>query len=278
MSVLITGCSSGIGYHLAKRLKESGFDVIATCRQRHDVKRLEIDGFKCIALDVNDSKSIQDAVAIAISKSEQGQITALVNNAGFVQAGAVEDLSRESLQRQFETNVFGACELTNVLIPKMRTAKTGRIINISSILGVFPLAFTGAYNASKYALEGLTKTLQLELQDSPIKVSLVQPGPIHSSIRDNCIDNTLNAIDLEASVFKERYQSMLSSYKSKKNESFFTEGPEAVFKKVHHALTSKRPKKNYPVTLPTHILFFLKRVMPASSFDWILTKISDSNV
>jgi NAD(P)-dependent dehydrogenase (short-subunit alcohol dehydrogenase family) len=183
-TILITGCSSGIGLHVATRLKADGYRVFATARKAKDVEKLTALGFEAHLLDLDSSESIQQAVAWVLS-STQGQLYALFNNGAYGQPGAVEDLTRDVLRQQFETNLFGWLELTNLLIPVMRKQGTGRIIQNSSVLGLITLKYRGAYNASKFALEGLTDTLRQELHGSGIHVSLVEPGPITSAFREN---------------------------------------------------------------------------------------------
>jgi len=183
-TILITGCSSGIGYTTAIELQKRGFNVIATARKVEDVDCLAQEGLTALQLDLADSVSIQQAVKQIIELTD-GEIYGLFNNGAFGQPGAVEDLSRDVLRYQFETNVFGTQELTNLIIPLMRKQGHGRIIYNSSVLGLVAMTYRGAYNASKFALEGLADTLRLELQGSGIHVSLIEPGPILTNFRQN---------------------------------------------------------------------------------------------
>ncbi|KTD60135.1 oxidoreductase with NAD(P)-binding Rossmann-fold domain protein [Legionella sainthelensi] len=267
--ILITGCSSGIGFDAAFALKKRGHRVIGSCRKEKDVEKLLNIGLEAVQLDVSDSSSIQNAFAKVLAKTE-GRIDVLINNAGYGQAGALEDITREVLRTQFETNVFGLVELTNLAIPVMRKQGHGRIINISSILGIISMPFRGAYNASKYAVEGISDTLRLELQSSGIDVITVEPGPIESRFRDNCVDNSLNYIEKQHSYFSKQYERMLEEFKQKKTASIFTRQPDAVIKKLHHAIESKRPKTKYPVTIPSHLMILLKRILPTKMLDKIL--------
>jgi len=182
--VLITGCSSGIGYCVAHGLHKRGYNVIASARKLNDVENLRNENLQCIQLDLDDSDSIDRAVDEAL-RLGNGTIYALFNNASFGQPGAVEDLSRDVLRQQFETNFFGTVELTNRILPIMRRQGFGRIIQNSSVLGLITLCYRGAYNASKFALEGLTDTLRQELADTDIHVSLIEPGPVKSRFRAN---------------------------------------------------------------------------------------------
>ena len=186
-NILITGCSSGIGLHLAQSLKEYGYHVYASARKTEDVEKLTRLGLNCLHLDVACSESIQSA-AKTLLENTNGNLYALINNAGFGQPGAVEDLKREVLRDQFETNLFGLVELTNHILPIMHKQGYGKIIQISSVLGFVAMPFRGAYIASKFALEGITDTLRLELKQTNIFVSLVEPGPITSRFRQNSLE------------------------------------------------------------------------------------------
>jgi short-subunit dehydrogenase len=180
--VLITGCSSGIGYCVAHGLHNRGYNVIASARKSEDVEKLCQEGLQCIQLDLDSSGSIEKAVTETL-RLGNGEIYALFNNASYGQPGAVEDLNRDVLRQQFETNFFGTAELTNKILPIMRKQGFGRIIQNSSVLGLITLCYRGAYNASKFALEGLTDTLRQELADTDIHVSLIEPGPVKSRFR-----------------------------------------------------------------------------------------------
>ncbi|HHF7379506.1 TPA: SDR family NAD(P)-dependent oxidoreductase, partial [Legionella feeleii] len=197
-TILITGCSTGIGHDAALALAKRGHRVIASCRKEDDVQKLTALGLEAVRMDMDDTTSIEAAFAEVLAKTG-GRLDVLINNAGYGQAGALEDIPRAALRSQFETNVFGLLDLTRLAIPLMRKQGQGRIINISSILGVISLPFRGAYNASKYAVEGLSDTLRLELQSSGIRVITVEPGPIESRFRDSSIDNSLQKIDKEHS-------------------------------------------------------------------------------
>ncbi len=271
--ILITGCSSGIGYDAVFALKERGHRVIASCRKLDDVRKLIDGGIETLLLDVADSLSIQTAFS-RLMEMTSGRLDVLINNAGYGQAGALEDISRQVLRQQFETNVFGLLELTNLVIPVMRKQGGGRIINISSILGIISMPFRGAYNASKYAVESISDTLRLELHSSGIKVITVEPGPIDSRFRDNVVDGSLQRIEISKSYFKRQYETMLTTYKQKKTDSVFTKKPEAVIKKLIHAIEAKKPKLKYPVTFPAYLFIFLKRVFSARLLDKMLLLIS----
>ncbi|NKB62853.1 MAG: SDR family NAD(P)-dependent oxidoreductase [Gammaproteobacteria bacterium] len=272
-SILITGCSTGIGRCLAEGLRDSGFHVIASCRSQEDVSTLSDSGLDAILLDVRDSGSIVRGVEKALSLCN-GKLYGLINNAGYGQPGAVEDLSRSTLREQFETNVFGAQELTNLVLPAMREQNQGRIIQISSILGVICLKFRGAYNASKSALEALTDTMRLELADTNIKCCLIEPGPITSDFRKNALLYYEQNVIRDRSPFKQTYE-RLESRLNQQRPSRFTLGPEAVLEVVLHALNNPKPKIRYPVTVPTKVMFQLKRLLPDQWMDRFLLRISN---
>jgi NAD(P)-dependent dehydrogenase (short-subunit alcohol dehydrogenase family) len=271
-SILITGCSSGIGLCVAEGLKARGYRVFATARKETDAQQLRADGFESLRLDLADSDSITAAVNEILARTH-GTLDALFNNGAYGQPGAVEDLSRDALRAQFETNLFGWHELTNQILPVMRRQGHGRIIQNSSVLGFVALRYRGAYNASKYALEGLSDTLRLELAGTDIHVSLIEPGPITSRFRENAFKAYQKNIDPDNSVHRDKYLAMEARLKTEGPVVPFTLPPEAVLKKVIHALESRRPKARYYVTFPTYLFGFLKRVLSTRLLDKILNKV-----
>ena len=275
-TVLITGCSSGIGYHVAVGLKARGYRVIATARQEPDVIRLQQAGLEALQLNLDDSQSIQQAVKQVLQLTD-GKLYALFNNGAYGQPGAVEDLSRDVLRQQFETNLFGWLELTNLIIPVMRQQGYGRIIQNSSVLGLITLKYRGAYNASKFALEGLTDTLRQELHGSHIHVSLVEPGPISSDFRKNAYAKFKQNIHVEGSAHQDVYEAVerrLAAQPNPEQKDLLTLGPDAVLDKVIHALEAKKPKPRYYVTVPTYLFAYLRRLLPTTALDWLLRKAS----
>lgn len=272
-AVLVTGASSGIGYYCAKALQKEGYRVIASCRKLPDVSRLQAEGITCIQLDVADSGSIQRAVEETLELCE-GKLYGLFNNGAYGQPGAVEDLTRDTLRRQFETNVFGWAELTNALLPSMIANGEGRIVQNSSVLGFAAMPFRGAYNSSKFALEGLTDTLRLELKGTGVEISLVEPGPILSDFRKNALTALKSNVDMANSRHKEKYDAALARLSKQGPAQRFTLGPEAVYKKLKHALESKRPKPRYYVTFPTYLMGYLKRILSSRAMDKILGKVA----
>lgn len=272
-NVLITGCSSGIGYCVAKGLRERGYQVFASARKAEDVACLEAEGFKTLQLDLADPESVQEAVYELMLRTNS-ELYAVFHNGAYGQAGALEDLSREALEKQFATNVFGWHQLTTMLIPILRQRNEGRIIYNSSLLGYVSLPFRGAYNASKYAIEGMADTLRLELADTDIKVCLIEPGPIESRFRANALQALREQVNIDQSVHRLKYQGAIRRLEKQGPAAPFTLPPEAVLQKVIHALESPNPKARYPVTVPAHLFWWLRRVLPTSWLDKVLLRIS----
>jgi len=270
-TILITGCSSGIGLHAALTLSARGYQVFATARKEQDVVMLKEKGLSAYLLDVTMPESIEDTLAKVLEQTG-GQLDFLFNNGAFGQPGALEDLSTEALKAQFETNVFGWHELTKQVIPVMRKQGHGRIIQCSSVLGFVSMAYRGAYNASKYAIEGLTDTLRLELKSANIDVVLLQPGPINTQFRANALAAFQDNIDVEASVHKTEYQQQIERLASEKSNAAFTLEPLDVTRALIHALESKRPKLRYRITTPTKLFAIFKRILPARLLDYLLAK------
>jgi len=226
-----------------------------------------------VRLDLDDPASITQGLSEAL-KLTGGGLDALFNNGAFGQPGAVEDLTPEVLRAQFETNLFGWHDLTRQVIPIMRARGQGRIVQNSSVLGIVGMPFRGAYVASKFALEGLTDTLRLELAGSGIHVCLIEPGPILSQFRDNAYAAYRRGINRDASLFKETYERMEQRLTQPGPAQPFTLPPEAVLKKLVHALESPRPRPRYYVTFPTHLLGTLRRVLSSRALDWFMRRVS----
>ncbi len=272
-SILITGCSTGIGDTVAQGLKARGWRVFATARARDDVTRLAGEGFEAFQLDLDDSASIASALD-AVLAATGGRLDALFNNGGFGQVGAVEDLTREALRAQFETNLFGWIELTNRVLPVMRRQGAGRIVFNSSVLGYAAFAYRGAYVGAKFALEGMADTLRQELHGTGIAVSLVEPGPITSRFRDNCLPHFLRHIDWQNSVHRREYEGQMARLQKPGPAAPFTLPPEAVLTKVIHALESRHPRARYPVTVPSHLFWWLRRILSTRWMDKVLHQAS----
>ena len=271
-SILITGCSSGIGLAAAERLAADGWRVFATARKDEDVRRLAAR-FEALPLDYADSASIREAVDTVLSHTG-GRLDALFNNGAYGQPGAVEDLTRDTLRRQFEANLFGWVELTNLVLPVMRRQGRGRIVMCSSLLGYVALPFRGAYTASKYALEGLTDTLRLELQGTGIHVALIEPGPIDTRFRANSWEAFRAHVDRESSPFRALYAQMEERLTKEGPAVPFTLPSDAVVSKLVHALEHPRPRARYRITVPAHLFWWLRRLLPTRLLDAVLRTAS----
>jgi len=261
--ILITGCSSGIGRHCAEGMLKRGWRVFASARREDDIASLRAAGLETLMLDMACSESVATAAATLLSLTG-GRIDAVFLNAGYGQSGLVERLTRKSLREQFETNVFGNIDLLTHLIPAMRAARRGRIVFNSSVLGTVAIRDYGAYVASKFAVEGFADTLRLELRDSGIHVSLIEPGPIESRFQANAAAararlDAIEAAARETDAGERRYP--------------FTLGPQAVLRKLVHACEAHNPRPRYPVTLPSHLISVLRRVLPTCAMDMILARV-----
>lgn len=271
-SILITGCSSGIGYDAAFGLQKRGWRVFASCRKEEDCARLRSEGFESPRIDYADPETIRTGLAQVLAATG-GTLDALYNNGAFASPGAVEDLPRGALQAIFEANVFGVHDLTQQVIPVMRAQGHGRIVNCSSVLGLVTAPWRGAYVASKFALEGLTDTLRVEMRDTPIKVILIEPGPVTSRIRQNAIPHFERWIDWENSPRAEQYRRGLRKrlYEDRGPDRLELP-PSAVTEKLWRALEDPSPRARYYVTTPTYVFGFLRRVLPTAVLDWMLAK------
>ena len=266
-SILITGCSSGIGECCARGLKTRGWRVIATARKTSDIKRLKGEGFDTLHLDYTEAGSIKSCAEHALDLTG-GKLGALFNNGGYGQPGAVEDLPTDALRAQFEANFFGWHDLTNRLLPAMRANGGGRIVQNSSILGLVSLKYRGGYNASKFALEGLTDALRQELRGSGVHVSTIEPGPIASRFGERALSQYKAHIDLKNSAHSRVYERRIAAMENGA-ANIMERGPEAVLAKLVHALESRYPKPHYYVTIPTHALAFARRVLVTRLLDLV---------
>ena len=268
-SILITGCSSGIGLAVAHGLQRRGYRVFASARRLADVGRLRQEGLNTVQLDLDNDDSIAGGLDQVLEQTD-GRLYALFNNGAYGQPGAVEDLSRAVLRAQLETNLLGWHELTRRVIPLMRSRGEGRIVQNSSVLGLVALPYRGAYNCSKFALEGLSDTLRLELRGSGIHVSLIEPGPIESRFRENAYRMFERHIDRHNSVHRDQYEAAARRLQTQGPVSRFTLAPDAVLTKVIHALESPRPRIRYYVTFPTYLMAYLRRLLPHRLLDRVL--------
>jgi NAD(P)-dependent dehydrogenase (short-subunit alcohol dehydrogenase family) len=289
-SILITGCSSGIGYTCALGLRERGWRVFATARNEADLARLQQEGLEVVHLDYAQPKSIE-ACAGAVLDATGGKLFALFNNGAYGQPGAVEDLEVDVLKRQFETNVFGWHDLTRRLIPTMRDNGAGRIVQCSSVLGLVALKWRGAYNASKFAIEALSDTMRLELEDSGVKVSVIEPGPIRSRFQEHGLAHFRANVDIESSVHRADYARIVARTEAlisgtrwgyerpgrKPSRSLLPRyrlGPDAVLAKLVHAVESPNPKPRYHVTSATHAMAIARRILPARALHRLARAVS----
>lgn len=269
-TVLITGCSSGIGLASARVMKSRGWRVFATARKSDDIARLKEEGFESLYLDYAEPDSVATAAAQAL-EATGGSLDALFNNGGYAQPGAVEDVRREVLRAQFEANVFGWHDLTRRIIPAMRTRGAGRIVFCSSVLGFVAAPYRGAYCASKYAVEALADALRMELGGTGIHISLIEPGPIATRLLEHAVEAYRRHIDMEGSPHRETYRLRLARLEQGGTQSFKLP-PEAVAGKLVHALEAKRPKARYYVTFPTYAAAALRRLLPTRALDAVAAK------
>lgn len=272
-TILITGCSSGIGYDAAHGLRAKGWRVFAACRRPEDCARLAAEGFDSPLIDYQDEATIASGLSEVLSATG-GMLDALFNNGAFGCPGLVEDLPTDALRDIFQANFFGWHELTRQVIPVMRAQGHGRIVQCSSVLGFVTLPWRGAYNSTKFALEGLTDTLRIEMRDTGIHVILIEPGPVTSKIRVNSIPHFERWIDWEKSPRAEDYREKLRQrlYKDSDTPDAFELPASAVTAKLLHALTSPRPRPRYYVTTPTYMMGALRRILPTRALDWVLSR------
>jgi NAD(P)-dependent dehydrogenase (short-subunit alcohol dehydrogenase family) len=272
-TILITGSSSGIGLAAAMDLRERGWRVFASCKQQADCDRLRTMGFESPRIDYTDTTSIHQGLNEVLDATD-GMLDALFNNGAHAIPGAVEDLPTDALRSIFEANFFGWHELTRSVIPIMRAQGHGRIVQCSSVLGLVTMPWRGAYNASKFALEGLTDTLRIEMRDTNIKIVLIEPGPITTKFRENSIPHFERWINWKDAARATQYETKLLK------RLYTSDGPDpfelpadAVVKKLIHALDSSRPRPRYFVTTPTYMRAALRRLLPTRILDWVLSLV-----
>lgn len=270
-TLLITGCSSGIGLDAARSMQGRGWRVFATCRKQADCERLQAEGLESFVLDYADTHSITAAVA-EVQQRTGGKLDALFNNGAFACPGAVEDLPRDALRAIFETNLFGYHDLTRQVIPMMRAQGAGRIINCSSVLGLVAMKWRGAYVSTKFAMEGLTDVLRIEMKGTGIDVVLIEPGPITSNIRQNAIPHFERWIDWKNSARSAEYAALRTRMYEDRGLDRFELPASAVTAKLIRALEHPRPKARYYVTTPTYLMGFARRILPTSLLDWMIAK------
>ncbi|MDF7823419.1 SDR family NAD(P)-dependent oxidoreductase [Pontiellaceae bacterium B12227] len=271
-TVLVTGCSSGIGEATAYFLRDHGWTVFPTARKEEDLAKLRKDGFDAIELDLGDSASVQRAVKLLLEKVPEG-LGGLVNNAGVAMPGAVEDMNRDALRRQFEVNVFGTQELTNALVPTLREQGWGRIVTVSSIYGLIAAPMVGAYCASKFAVEALGDAQRVELTGTGITLSLIEPGPIVSAFRRNAAAAMEENVITDDVRYADSYKKEAARRKKQfKKVDFINRPPEDVARKIFHALESSSPRRRYVITLPAHLGGFMARFVPQALLDRVMAR------
>lgn len=271
-NILITGCSSGIGLETALILKKNGIKVYASARKDKDVEMLKDLGFETFKIDVRNKDEIKYALETILKNDLK--LDAVFNNAGFGQPGAVEDLSVKVLKKQFNTNFFGLHEVTIAAMKIFRAQGYGKIIQHSSVLGIISLKFRGAYNASKYAIEGINDTLRQEVLGSQIYISTINTGPVTSKFRENALKKFNKNITVEGSFWEETYKKELKArLETTEDKAPFNLPASSVANTVLKIMNTKKPKPRYYVTTATHLLGFFKRILTTSLLDKLLNKI-----
>ncbi len=273
-TILITGCSSGIGYDCAHGLAEHGWRVFATCRKAEDCTRLESEGLESFVLDYEDAASMEAAVAEVLDRTG-GTLDALFNNGAYGIPAFLEDLPVAALRANFETNFFAQHELTRMLMPVFRAQGHGRILMNSSVLGFAALRVRGSYNSTKFAMEGWADTFRLEMDGTGIHIVLIEPGPITSDIRVKSQPHFEKWIDHENSVRAGQYQKavMPRLYAEKGNPDPFELPARAVTDVVIKALEARKPRPRYRITVPTKAFWYLKRLLPTRWLDRLLLRV-----
>lgn len=271
-NILITGCSSGIGLETALILRKNGIKVYASARKEEDVQMLRDLGFETFKIDVREKNDIKIALETIVKNDLK--LDAVFNNAGFGQPGAVEDLSVKVLKKQFDTNFFGLHEVTIQAMKIFRAQGFGKIIQHSSVLGIISLKFRGAYNASKYAIEGINDTLRLETLNSNIFISTINTGPVTSKFRENALKKFNKNINIEDSFWTDTYKKELKArLETNEDKAPFNLPASSVANIVLKIMNTTKPKPRYYVTKATYILGFAKRVLSTNLLDKLLNKI-----
>lgn len=273
-SILITGCSSGIGLRCAQLAKQDGYTVFASARKPQDLQMLKDQGFEhVLELDVCNQDHV-DAALNYIKENNNGKLGTLFNNAGHSQTGIAEDLSIDAYREQFETNFFAVCELTRKVLPMMHEADNGRIVMNSSVFGISTSPFRSAYCASKYAMEAYSDCMRIELNmlNSNIKVCLIEPGPVVSKVRENKKYWFDKYVDKNNSRYKSFYENIESGL-AMSGRIPFTVEPDVVYQRLKHIMESNKPRPRYYVTTLTYIVGYMKKILPTQIMDLFIAKV-----
>jgi short-subunit dehydrogenase len=264
--VLITGCSTGIGRATAERLAKRGLTVYATARRLEAIADLEAAGCRTLALDVTDEASMQAAVA-AVEEAHRS-VGALVNNAGYSQSGAVETIPMDELRRQFETNVFGLVRMCQLVLPGMRRAGRGRIVNISSMGGKVVFPGGGAYHGTKFAVEAISDALRFEVRGFGVHVSIIEPGLIKTSFGETAV----GSVPHQDGPYAEFNTAVAAATAGAYDGAFgkLGGGPEAVAKAIEKAITARRPRTRYPVTASARLFMGQHALLPDRAWDRVV--------
>jgi NADP-dependent 3-hydroxy acid dehydrogenase YdfG len=267
-SVLITGCSSGIGAATAADLVVHGHTVYATARRPETLQDLAEKGCRTLALDVTDEKSM--AAAVAAVEEAEGAVGVLVNNAGYSQSGAIESIPLDDIRRQFETNVFGLIRMSQLVLPGMRRAGRGRIINIGSMGGKLTFPGGGSYHATKYAVEAISDAMRFEVQGFGVQVVLIEPGLITTEFAHAAVASTDGLNDGPYADFNARVGAVTAGIYESRLAGVVGGGPETVAEVIRTAIESKRPKARYTVTPSATLGIVQRQITPDRLWDWML--------
>ncbi|MHB9144984.1 MAG: SDR family oxidoreductase [Symbiobacteriia bacterium] len=261
--VLITGCSSGIGRDLARRLGDAGYRVVATARRPESLKDLKATF--TLPLDVQDAAAVTRTVEQVITAF--GRLDVLVNNAGYSQAGALEEVSDEALQQVFDVNLYGPMRLVRAVVPHMRRQRSARIIQVSSIAGRVAMPLSGAYCGTKFALEAMTDSLRLELRQFGIKVVLVEPGAIRTEFERTLRDRAEALFISPDSPYRQLYTASNNLSDSLLKSA---PGPEVVSAVIQRAIESRHPKARYSMPAGQALQIQIARLLPDTLRDHLL--------
>jgi NAD(P)-dependent dehydrogenase (short-subunit alcohol dehydrogenase family) len=268
-AVLITGCSTGIGRATAEHLAELGYNVYATARRQESIEDLAEKGCKVMPLDVTDETSMQTGVRAVVDA--EGAVGALVNNAGYSQSGAVEDVPLDDVRRQFETNVFGLIRMCQLVLPGMRKQGYGRIVNLSSMGGKVVFPGGGIYHGTKHAVEGISDALRWEVREFGIEVVIIEPGLIKTKFADaavGSIDEATSKDGTYAEFNKQVAEATAGAYDGPMGR--LAAGPEAVARRIEKAISKRRPKPRYMVTNGARMILAQRRMLTDRGWDAVM--------